>query len=63
MMCALSFTPVDDVLEVFDLFANQALESFTNVVDYIEVTFIRGRTARGRRRAVPVRYVPALWNH
>lgn len=60
MMCALSFIPVDDVLEVFYLFANQASENFTNVGNYFEVTYVRDRAARGRRRA---RYAPGLWDH
>ena len=33
-----------------------------SIANYFEATYIRGVAARGRRRAVPVRYAPILWN-
>ena len=57
-MCALAFVPTDDVPEVFD----EVPDGFISVANYFESTYIRGRKARGRRRAVAVRYAPALWN-
>ncbi|XP_043465180.1 uncharacterized protein LOC122500349 [Leptopilina heterotoma] len=61
-MCALAFVPSDDVPEFFDLFIDQAPQEFVSVAEYFEITYIRGKPARGRRRAIPARYDPALWN-
>ncbi|XP_043465737.1 uncharacterized protein LOC122500730 [Leptopilina heterotoma] len=36
--------------------------AFVPATDVPKVTYIRGKTARGRRKAVPVRYEPKLWN-
>ncbi|KAL7292857.1 hypothetical protein TKK_0013532 [Trichogramma kaykai] len=36
--------------------------NFLPVAEYFEVTYVRGRPARGRRARVPVRFAPALWN-
>ncbi|CAB0037294.1 unnamed protein product [Trichogramma brassicae] len=63
MMCALAFVPTEKVEETFDQFAEQDLpEIFLEIVDYFEMTYIRGRKARGRRARVEVRYAPRLWN-
>lgn len=62
MMCATAFVPVDRVLEFFDAFMDDAPEDFIPVADYFEVTYVRGKKAQGRRKAVNARYPPKLWN-
>ena len=61
-MCALAFVPSEDVPEVFDLFHNEIPEDFIPIATYFEVNYVRGIRAIGRRKAVKVRYAPALWN-
>lgn len=63
MVLALAFVPEDDVAETFDLLAAQAPEEVEPILDYFQNTYVTGRPRRGRRRAVPPRYVPKLWNH
>ncbi|XP_043480352.1 uncharacterized protein LOC122510030 [Leptopilina heterotoma] len=62
-MCALAFVRPEDVPAVFDLFLDQVPEDFVPIAEYFEVWYIRGKPARGRRKAVSVRYAPILWNH
>lgn len=62
-MCALAFVPPADVPDVFDVLYDDLPEDFFPIANYFEVNYIRGIRARGRRRAVRVRYHPALWNH
>lgn len=62
-MCALAFVPVEDVTDIFDALYNELPEEFLPVANYFEVNYIRGIRAIGRRKAVAVRYAPALWNH
>uniref|UniRef100_A0ABD2XQX2 Uncharacterized protein n=1 Tax=Trichogramma kaykai TaxID=54128 RepID=A0ABD2XQX2_9HYME len=66
MICALAFVPVDDVEKVFDLFKEQEElpEVFRiKVVPYFERTYVHVKKARGRAKAVAVRYAPVLWSH
>ena len=63
MMLALAFVPQDEVANAFELLAAEAPEDLQPVLDYFENTYVSGRPARGRRRAVPPRYIPQLWNH
>ncbi|XP_051157755.1 uncharacterized protein LOC127279449 [Leptopilina boulardi] len=62
MMCALTFVPPNRVSEFFDILVDDIPEDFDHVADYFEVTYVRGKAARGRRRAVNVRYPPKIWN-
>ena len=62
MLCALAFVPVDHVVEHFDSLLQQVPEEFLPVADYFEENYVRSIKARGRRRAVPPRYHPKLWN-
>ena len=62
-MCALAFVPAEQVPEIFDMWYNEIPDEFVPVATYFENTYIRGTPARGRRRAVKVRYAPTLWNH
>lgn len=61
-LMALSFVPLDDVAPVFDMLMDDLHESVVDFASYIEATYIRGRPARGRRRATPPLFPPALWN-
>lgn len=61
-MCALAFVPVQDVLSLFDALYEEMPDDFLPIADYFEVTYVRGKPARGRRRAVAVRYTPESWN-
>ena len=45
------------------MFCNDVPDDFIEIANYFEVNYIRGIRARGRRRAVKVRYEPAHWNH
>ncbi|XP_043469652.1 uncharacterized protein LOC122503242 [Leptopilina heterotoma] len=60
MMCALAFVPPNRVPEFFDNLIDDVPEDFVHVADYFEVTYVRGRAARGRRKAVSVRNPPKL---
>ncbi|XP_058799990.1 uncharacterized protein LOC131669250 [Phymastichus coffea] len=61
-MCALAYVPPDNVPEIFDLFQNEMPEEFIPIATYFEINYVRGIRAIGRRKAVRVRYAPALWN-
>lgn len=73
-MLALPFIPLDDIPDVFDAISDEAariveddgneeiLHNLTNLIDYVETFYIRGRPARGRRRAAGPRFEPILWN-
>ena len=63
MILALAFVPEGEVAEAFDLLAVEAPQYLEPIVDYFENTYVTGRPAPGRRRAVPPRYQPTLWNH
>ena len=62
MMGALAFVPPQDVLRCFSIFLCAIPNKFRPIAQYFEVTYIRGKPARGRRRAVEARYEPHLWN-
>lgn len=61
-LMALPFVPLADVEETFDIIANACPEDVMELAAYVEVTYVRGRAARGRRRATSPRYAPAIWN-
>jgi hypothetical protein len=56
------FVPPHDVRACFDLLLEELLEDLFDFADYIKKTYSRGRTGRGRRRAVPPRYPQELWS-
>lgn len=57
-MCATAFVPVEDVEEAFDVFREEVPESFTDISEYFEDHYIRGNSARGRRRSTaPSSYI------
>ena len=47
--------------ETFDILIDEVPENFFPVAEYFGVTYLRGRPARGRRRAIPIRYDPELF--
>lgn len=62
MILALAYVPLNDVRRVFNLLREDCPEDLIPVVDYFERIYVIGVPRRGRRRAVPPRYVPELWN-
>lgn len=62
MMAALAYVPVEQVPRVFKLLQEHVNEELEEVIDYLKEYYVIGRPGRGRRRAVPPRYEPALWN-
>lgn len=65
----LPFVPLNDVEEVFDLILENVntdeetvVQDLQDLVNYVDATYITGVPARGRRRAVPPRFEPGLWN-
>lgn len=61
-LMALPFVPIDDVEEVFDIVYNELHDDVIPLAEYLKATYVRGRPARGRRRAVPPRFSPPKWN-
>lgn len=61
-MLALAHVPLEDVLEASDELFEDYPDCLEGIVDYFDNTYIRGKPARGRRKAVPPRYPPQLWN-
>ena len=59
-MCALAIVPPEEVPEIFDKLYDEVSDSFISITNYFEATYIRKVRARGRRRAVPVRYAPTV---
>lgn len=63
MTAALAFVPVGDVGRMFSLLREGAPEVMIDFFDYFGKTYVFGVPAQGRRRPVPPRYPPPLWNH
>ena len=63
---SLAFTPPEDTEQTFQLLraelANIGDQRMEEMANYIGQTYISGRPARGRRRAVPPRYSPLHWS-
>lgn len=59
MLISLSFLPVADVPDVFDVLTEHSPDELNNLLDYWEDTYI-GRKRRGRRSEP--RFAVALWN-
>lgn len=49
-------------MDVFDALVEVLEEEVLPISDYMETTYVRGRAARGRRRATPPLFPPTLWN-
>lgn len=62
MILALAYVPVDDVSRCFGLLEEHVDEDLLPVLEYFGETYAIGKPCRGRRRAVPPRYEPKLWN-
>lgn len=61
-LMGLPFIPLDNIEEVFDYLLEISHDDVQDLMTYFETTYLRGRPARGRRRAVPPRFPPQLWN-
>ena len=62
MIPALAFVPTNEVSRVFCLLQEEVNHALQPVIQYFGETYVIGRRARGRRRAVAPRYMPAIWN-
>lgn len=62
MFAALAFVPISDVECYLLALKNAAPEEMSDWVEYFDRTYVTGKPAAGRRRAVPPRYRPHLWN-
>jgi hypothetical protein len=61
-LLALPFVPLDVVVDVFEQLKDDIHDIVDELATYIEVTYISGKPARGRRRAVAPRFPKELWN-
>lgn len=73
-LLALPFVPVPDINDVFESILNEVdeigeggisdgdFEAIKGLVEYMEVTYVRGRPARGRRPATNARFPPTIWS-
>ena len=59
---ALPFLPIEDLQSTFDELYDQVTEEIVGLWEYIDQTHLRGRTARGKRRALPARLPPEILN-
>lgn len=59
---SIPFIPLDHIVNTFDEVSDGVEESVLDLSLYIERTFVRGIPARGRRREVPPRFPPHVWN-
>lgn len=62
MIIALAFVPVESVEQCFLQIQNEIPADLLPVSQYFDETYVRGIPARGRRRRLPPRYSPTLWN-
>lgn len=64
MLLSLAFVPVDDVSDTLTMLKAEWRDEddFIPMMKYFEKVYVSGVPGRGRRRAVAVRYPPALWN-
>lgn len=62
MIAALAFVPTDEVPRIFRLLYNDIDDELLPVMQYFEETYVIGKPARGRRKAVAPRYAPVIWN-
>ena len=63
MTAGLAFVPLDDVTTIFRHLKASAPKSMDEFMKYFEVMYVAGTLAQGRRRIVPARYHPPVWNH
>ncbi|KAJ4449666.1 hypothetical protein ANN_01070 [Periplaneta americana] len=62
MLLDIPFVPLADVEDVFEELSGVVHDDVEELVNYIDLTYVRDRPARGRRHAVTARYPPELWN-
>lgn len=64
MMAGLAYVPVDHVKEAFLAVSGEApdVPHIPEYIDYFKKNYVIGVPGAGRRRAVPPRYPPNLWN-
>lgn len=60
-LMSLPFVPETDILQVFDLLIDHVDPRVLPIAEYVEATYVRGRRARGRRRATPPLFPSNLW--
>lgn len=62
MLLALAYVPVDDVTATFRLLKREMSDEMEPIFEYFATTYVVGKPARGKRRAIPPRYPPQIWN-
>ena len=62
MLLSLAYVPAEDVPRVLQILQEEAPENMLPVLDYFEEYYVVGCPRRGRRRTIPPRYPPTLWN-
>lgn len=61
-LLGLPFIPLEDIVEIFVELRNTICSLVIPVWQYLDETYVRGRPARGRRRATPPLFPPSIWN-
>ena len=61
-LLSIAFVPTEDVTAAYDELYDAALELLIDIMEYFNVTYVKRRSTRSRRRAVEPRYPPQLWN-
>lgn len=62
MYGALACIPCDEVPRVFRRLESHLVEDLAPIYEYFGEYYVLGRPVRGRRKAVPLRYAPPVWN-
>jgi hypothetical protein len=62
MLFGLPFIPLEDVKDIFDEVMGAIHDDVHDLANYVEVNYVNGYPARGRRRAVAPRFPPNCWN-
>nr|XP_018904398.1 PREDICTED: uncharacterized protein LOC109035279 [Bemisia tabaci] len=61
-LMALPFIPPADLVETFIFLYEEIDDALIEFATYVDHTYVRGKPARGRRRAVPPLFPPETWN-
>lgn len=62
MLAALAFVRISDVECYFAALQAVVPDQMHDFIEYFDRTYVSGKPAVGRRRAVPPRYRPHVWN-
>lgn len=62
MLLALAFVPSEDVKVGLEVVKKNAPKQLESLIEYFSVTYVAGKPAKGRRKAVDPRYPVETWN-